>query len=215
MSVTLLWSSTCTPQLQYYFYRDAADKVVQGHGKFEQLTVASQEIAASTAQLVCASRVKAEPRSKSLQALGESAKAVSFATGNVVATAKHCSQLVEDSGKSLQKRLKDRVLTVLSFHSHPRLHALDASSGQTTWDGVSGACPGTGIVTRERTVSTCCSEEAALSVGWWKCELTLHSHCLHYHCQECLNRLGRDNPLIHNENPEYVLSFLVLFQWWH
>ena len=32
--------------------RDAADKVIQGTGKFEELVVSSREIAASTAQLV-------------------------------------------------------------------------------------------------------------------------------------------------------------------
>lgn len=80
-----------------YFFRDAADNVVKGHAKFEQLTVASQEIAASTAQLVFASRVKAELQSKNLQALTESSRAVSLATGGVVATAKHCAELIEDS----------------------------------------------------------------------------------------------------------------------
>lgn len=37
--------------------RDAADLVVQGKGKFEELMVCSHEIAASTAQLVAASKV--------------------------------------------------------------------------------------------------------------------------------------------------------------
>nr|CAH0102529.1 unnamed protein product [Daphnia galeata] len=87
---------------------DAADNVVKGQAKFEQLTVASQEIAASTAQLVFASRVKAELQSKNLQALAESSKAVSLATGGVVATAKHCAELVEES-------------TVLDF-AHLTLH---------------------------------------------------------------------------------------------
>lgn len=36
---------------------DAADLVVQGEGKFEELMVCSHEIAASTAQLVAASKV--------------------------------------------------------------------------------------------------------------------------------------------------------------
>ena len=36
---------------------DAADLVVQGKGKFEELMVCSHEIAASTAQLVAASKV--------------------------------------------------------------------------------------------------------------------------------------------------------------
>lgn len=37
--------------------RDGADQVVTGEGKFEELIVCSHEIAASTAQLVAASRV--------------------------------------------------------------------------------------------------------------------------------------------------------------
>lgn len=41
------------------FHSDAADLVVQGKGKFEELMVCSHEIAASTAQLVAASKVGA------------------------------------------------------------------------------------------------------------------------------------------------------------
>ena len=37
--------------------REAADKVVKGEGKFEELIVCSQEIAASTTQLVVSSKV--------------------------------------------------------------------------------------------------------------------------------------------------------------
>ena len=80
---------------------DAADKVVQGQAKFEHLTVASQEIAASTAQLVFASRVKSEKDSVNLKALSEASKTVSQATGGVVATAKLCAELVEDSSNLL------------------------------------------------------------------------------------------------------------------
>lgn len=43
------------------FHSDAADLVVQGKGKFEELMVCSHEIAASTAQLVAASKVGALP----------------------------------------------------------------------------------------------------------------------------------------------------------
>lgn len=41
---------------------DAADLVVQGKGKFEELMVCSHEIAASTAQLVAASKVHANSK---------------------------------------------------------------------------------------------------------------------------------------------------------
>ena len=71
--------------------------MVQGQAKFEQLTVASQEISASTAQLVFASRVKADRGSKNLQGLTDASKAVTNATGSVVAAAKHCAELVEES----------------------------------------------------------------------------------------------------------------------
>ena len=46
-------------------YREAADKVVKGEGKFEELIVCSQEIAASTTQLVVASKVGYEIQLKS------------------------------------------------------------------------------------------------------------------------------------------------------
>ena len=78
------------------FFSDAADKVVNGEGKFEQLIVSSREIAASTAQLVslslislflsfsslwymyllqvAASKVKAHSKSEKLKALKASSR---------------------------------------------------------------------------------------------------------------------------------------------
>lgn len=94
-------------------FREAADKVVAGNGKFEQLVVASQGIAASTAQLVVASRVKAERHSSNLSALSEASRDVTQATGGVVATAKSCSQLVEDN--------EDLDMSGLSLHQAKRL----------------------------------------------------------------------------------------------
>lgn len=60
--------------------------------------MAAQEIAASTAQLVVASRVKADRRSNNLQQLTQASKSVTTATGGVVATVKDCSQLMDDAG---------------------------------------------------------------------------------------------------------------------
>ncbi len=54
---------------------DSADKVVSRTGKFEELVVASHNIAASTAQLVAASRVKARPKSNHLKSLKSSSRA--------------------------------------------------------------------------------------------------------------------------------------------
>ncbi|KAL7294579.1 hypothetical protein TKK_0012039 [Trichogramma kaykai] len=95
------------------FLLEAADKVVSGNGKFEQLVVASQGIAASTAQLVVASRVKAERSSTNLNALSEASRLVTQATGSVVATAKSCNQLIEDN--------EDMDFSGLSLHQAKRL----------------------------------------------------------------------------------------------
>lgn len=72
--------------------------MVASQGKLEQLVVAAQEIAASTAQLVVASRVKADRKSENLQQLTQASKGVTTATGRVVATVKDCSQLIDDAG---------------------------------------------------------------------------------------------------------------------
>ncbi|XP_058126010.1 huntingtin-interacting protein 1 isoform X1 [Anopheles coustani] len=80
------------------FLVTAANKTVAGGAKHQlDLVVAAQEIAACTAQLVVASRVKAPRSSSNLTALGTASKNVTQATGIVVATAKDCSQRLEDS----------------------------------------------------------------------------------------------------------------------
>ncbi|XP_021556022.2 huntingtin-interacting protein 1 [Neomonachus schauinslandi] len=63
---------------------DAADLVVQGRGKFEELMVCSHEIAASTAQLVAASKVKADKDSPNLAQLQQASRGVNQATATVV-----------------------------------------------------------------------------------------------------------------------------------
>ncbi|XP_019502408.1 PREDICTED: huntingtin-interacting protein 1 isoform X2 [Hipposideros armiger] len=65
---------------------DAADLVVQGRGKFEELMVCSHEIAASTAQLVAASKVKADKDSSNLTQLQQASRGVNQATAAVVAS---------------------------------------------------------------------------------------------------------------------------------
>jgi len=76
---------------------DAADKVVERKGKFEELVVASNEIAASTAQLVAASRVKASKNSERLSKLMRASKGVSEATANVVTMVKSGAEMTEDA----------------------------------------------------------------------------------------------------------------------
>lgn len=80
---------------------EIADKIIRGKGKFEELMAASQEIAAACAQLVVASRVKAQSSSQNMAKLAQSSKAVLQATGNVIATTKQCNELIEESGISI------------------------------------------------------------------------------------------------------------------
>ncbi|XP_062417102.1 huntingtin-interacting protein 1 isoform X2 [Pungitius pungitius] len=75
---------------------DAADLVVQGKGKFEELMVCSHEIAASTAQLVAASKVKADKDSANLQRLQKASRGVTQATAAVVASTKSGKSQVEE-----------------------------------------------------------------------------------------------------------------------
>ncbi|XP_075761137.1 huntingtin-interacting protein 1 isoform X2 [Pelodiscus sinensis] len=75
---------------------DAADLVVQGQGKFEELMVCSHEIAASTAQLVAASKVKADKDSANLARLQQASRGVNQATARVVASTKSAKSQIEE-----------------------------------------------------------------------------------------------------------------------
>eukprot|EP00076_Gallus_gallus_P027924 XP_015151398.1 huntingtin-interacting protein 1 isoform X3 [Gallus gallus] len=75
---------------------DAADLVVQGKGKFEELMVCSHEIAASTAQLVAASKVKADKDSSNLSKLQQASRGVNQATAGVVASTKSGKSQIEE-----------------------------------------------------------------------------------------------------------------------
>ncbi|XP_026514192.1 huntingtin-interacting protein 1 isoform X3 [Terrapene carolina triunguis] len=75
---------------------DAADLVVQGKGKFEELMVCSHEIAASTAQLVAASKVKADKDSANLAKLRQASRGVNQATASVVASTKSGKSQIEE-----------------------------------------------------------------------------------------------------------------------
>ncbi|CAF3906000.1 unnamed protein product [Rotaria sordida] len=75
---------------------DSADRLLGGAGKFEEIIACSQEIAASTAQLVAASNVKADRESRNREALTHASKAVNASTAQVVATAKNCASIIEE-----------------------------------------------------------------------------------------------------------------------
>ncbi|XP_023372612.1 huntingtin-interacting protein 1-related protein isoform X2 [Otolemur garnettii] len=96
---------------------ESADRVVLHMGKYEELIVCSHEIAASTAQLVAASKVKADKHSPHLSRLQECSRTVNERAANVVASTKSGQEQIEDrdtmdfSGLSLIKLKKQEMET--------------------------------------------------------------------------------------------------------
>ncbi|KAM9194002.1 huntingtin-interacting protein 1-related protein isoform 2-T2 [Dugong dugon] len=94
---------------------ESADRVVLHTGKYEELIVCSHEIAASTAQLVAASKVKADKHSHHLSRLQECSRTVNEMAANVVASTKSGQEQIEDrdtmdfSGLSLIKLKKQEM----------------------------------------------------------------------------------------------------------
>jgi len=90
---------------------DAADLVIQGEGKFEELMVCSHEISASTAQLVAASRVKAPDQSEKLQRLQSASRNVNGATARVVASTNAGRRQLDEASNSFADLSKAFTLT--------------------------------------------------------------------------------------------------------
>ncbi|XP_063310362.1 huntingtin-interacting protein 1-related protein [Pelobates fuscus] len=94
---------------------ESADNVVLHKGKYEELIVGSHEIAASTAQLVAASKVKADKNSKNLPKLQQCSRHVNEMAANVVASTKSGIEQIEDkdtmdfSGMSLIKLKREEM----------------------------------------------------------------------------------------------------------
>uniref|UniRef100_F1RKC0 Huntingtin-interacting protein 1-related protein n=1 Tax=Sus scrofa TaxID=9823 RepID=F1RKC0_PIG len=96
---------------------DAADLVVQGRGKFEELMVCSREIAASTAQLVAASKVKADKDSPNLAQLQQASRGVNQATAAVVASTVSGKLQIEDTGSLSKERPLSPQVRVLELEN--------------------------------------------------------------------------------------------------
>ncbi|XP_066264315.1 huntingtin-interacting protein 1-like isoform X3 [Branchiostoma lanceolatum] len=108
---------------------DAADKVIQGTGKFEELVVCSHEIAASSAQLVAASKVKAEKNSATLKELRVASKGVANATANVVATTKSGQAQIEESDTMDFSAMS--LTTIKRLEMDSQVHVLELESSLT------------------------------------------------------------------------------------
>uniref|UniRef100_A0A669BZ41 Huntingtin-interacting protein 1-related protein n=1 Tax=Oreochromis niloticus TaxID=8128 RepID=A0A669BZ41_ORENI len=94
---------------------DSADRVVGEKGTYEELIACSHEIAASTAQLVAASKVKADRNNKKLNTLQQASRHVNDMAAVVVTSTKHGQQQISDhglmdfSGMSLIKLKKEEM----------------------------------------------------------------------------------------------------------
>uniref|UniRef100_A0A8C5E4E2 Huntingtin interacting protein 1 related n=1 Tax=Gouania willdenowi TaxID=441366 RepID=A0A8C5E4E2_GOUWI len=94
---------------------ESADKVVLHTGKYEELIVCSHEIAASTAQLVAASKVKADRNSKKLTVLQQASRHVNEMAAKVVGSTRTGQENLEEkdamdfSGMSLIKLKKEEI----------------------------------------------------------------------------------------------------------
>ncbi|XP_043952617.1 huntingtin-interacting protein 1-related protein-like isoform X2 [Gambusia affinis] len=77
---------------------DSADRVVGEKGSYEELIASSHEIAASTAQLVAASKVKADRNNKKLNTLQQASRHVNDMAAVVVTSTKHGQQQISDHG---------------------------------------------------------------------------------------------------------------------
>lgn len=89
---------------------------------------ASHEIAAATAQLVVASRVKADPKSGKLSKLSSSSRHVTESTASVVAIAEKLSSKLDESSDDVDfTKLSLHQAKKMEFESQVKLIELQAS----------------------------------------------------------------------------------------
>ncbi|CAG5116695.1 unnamed protein product, partial [Candidula unifasciata] len=89
---------------------EAANAMVQGHASEERLIAAAKEVAGSTAQLLMACKVKAEPGSKAMQRLQAAGNAVKRATETLVRAAQQTREHQDDeSSLTVNKRMVEGI----------------------------------------------------------------------------------------------------------
>ena len=76
---------------------EAANGLVKGHNSEEKLIGAAKQVAGSTAQLLLACKVKADPDSKSMKRLEAASQAVRKATDNLVKAAQQALEEHDDA----------------------------------------------------------------------------------------------------------------------
>ncbi|KAJ0012883.1 hypothetical protein NQD34_017217 [Periophthalmus magnuspinnatus] len=86
---------------------ESADRVVGENGTYEELIASSHEIAASTAQLVAASKVKADRNNKKLHTLQMASRHVNDMAAVVVTSTKHGQKQISDTGADISVGCKN------------------------------------------------------------------------------------------------------------
>lgn len=84
---------------------EAANAFVQGHAAEEKLISSAKQVASSTAQLLVACKVKADPDSNGMKKLQAAGNAVKRATDNLVQAAQRAIERVEEMQIVVNKRL--------------------------------------------------------------------------------------------------------------
>lgn len=108
------------------FLVDVANKaIVLESNEFFEIIVAAQEIAASTAQLVIASKVKASKDSQKLIDLTKASRDVSLATGLVVATVKDGSNKLEYKNEIDTTKLTTSQKKAMEMEMHIKVLQLE------------------------------------------------------------------------------------------
>lgn len=110
---------------------DAANKSVTSDSNLNfEIIVAAQEIAASTAQLVIASKVKADKNSTKLGELTAASKNVTQATGVVVATVKDCNHQLEQVQEVDVSKLTSSQAKTMEMEMHVKVLELEQALQQ-------------------------------------------------------------------------------------
>lgn len=104
----------------------AANSAAQGKADQEVLIASARSVAATTAQLVTASRVKADPNSPAQQNLGNAAKSVTNATSKLVSAAQSAAQWKEEAESAMDDDLGFAGSTKAKFDQQIRILKLEA-----------------------------------------------------------------------------------------
>ncbi|XP_030375252.1 huntingtin-interacting protein 1 [Scaptodrosophila lebanonensis] len=121
----LISASKSVAKAANYLVKAANNAVVSESGQNFELIVAAQEIAACTAQLVIASKVKANGESKSLTDLTDASRSVTKATGTVVATVKDCNVQLEQATDVEFCKLTPSQIKTMEMEIHVKVLQLE------------------------------------------------------------------------------------------